>query len=97
MGDDLRQRTCIGCRNVGDKHSMLRLYRRSDGGVGVDLKGNKPGRGAYVCSRGCLEKALERNLVGRSLRTKFAGEFEEGGKEAIDGFFPSVETRGCKE
>lgn len=91
----LIQRTCIGCRSVKDKHDMLRLYRSSDGEVCVDLKGNKPGRGAYLCSYDCFEKSEERNLISRSLRVKFMNNFGGVEKAAINGFFSN--RRGCEE
>lgn len=93
----IRQRTCIGCRKVDDKHEMLRVFKGNDGKVSVDLKGNRAGRGAYICSPECLKIALDRNLIGRALRIKFANEFEDDEKEAIGNFFSSSKKKSCKE
>lgn len=76
---------------------MLRLYRKNDGNVAIDLKGNEPGRGAYICSSECLTKALEKNLIGRALRVKFENEFEVDEKEAIEGFFSCSRKKICEE
>lgn len=96
MGKGIRQRTCISCKKIDDKQAMLRLYRKKDGCVAIDLKGNEPGRGAYICSSKCLERALDKNLIGRALRASFKNEFEVDEKEAIDGFF-SCSKKICKE
>lgn len=53
------QRTCIGCRKVRPKGSLVRLVRGADGRVQADDSGRAEGRGAYVCpDPGCLRKAL---------------------------------------
>lgn len=76
---------------------MLRLFRTACGNVGIDPKGNMPGRGAYVCSPQCLELALKRNSIGRSLRVKFANVFEDSERSAIDAFFSNRAKKSCKE
>ena len=97
LGEGIRQRTCISCKKIDDKQSMLRLYRKNDGRVAIDLKGNEPGRGAYICSSKCLERALDKNLIGRALRVKFENEFEVGEKEAIMRFFSCSRKKICEE
>ena len=57
------QRQCVGCREMKDKKSLLRVVRSPEGDVSLDFTGKKPGRGAYVCpDAACLKKAraLER-------------------------------------
>lgn len=63
-----RLRTCVGCGAQGDKVSLMRIVRMSDGAVEFDATGRKPGRGAYVCSAGCLEKAIAARKLQRALR-----------------------------
>jgi predicted RNA-binding protein YlxR (DUF448 family) len=49
------QRTCVGCRKVLPKRTMIRLVRREEG-VQVDLTGKLTGRGAYLHGhRSCWE------------------------------------------
>lgn len=76
---------------------MLRLFKTGDGSVGIDPKGNMPGRGAYLCSSECLELALKRNLIGRSLKVRFANVFEDSERSAIDAYFSNRAMRSYKE
>jgi uncharacterized protein len=53
------QRTCVGCRTVLSKRSLVRLVRRPEG-VQLDLTGKLAGRGAYLHNRrSCWEKGLK--------------------------------------
>jgi predicted RNA-binding protein YlxR (DUF448 family) len=64
------QRTCIACRDTGDKRGLTRLVRGPDGHVSLDATGRTAGRGAYLCSqRQCWERALGRaDVLGRALK-----------------------------
>ena len=63
-------RTCLGCRRVGPKASLVRLRRRPDGVVVVDRAGRAGGRGAYVCADVvCVERALQRGRLKHAFRT----------------------------
>jgi len=62
------QRTCIGCRQRGDKASLVRLVlNSSELAVVLDAAQRLPGRGAYL-HPGCAQVALQRRAVGRALR-----------------------------
>ena len=63
-----RTRTCIGCGKQSDKVELHRIVRTSEGSVQFDEGGRVPGRGAYVCSRECLEAASSKGKLQRSLR-----------------------------
>jgi predicted RNA-binding protein YlxR (DUF448 family) len=57
------QRTCVGCRMVLPKRSLVRLVRRSEG-IQVDPTGKLAGRGAYLHNlRSCWEKGLKGSLA----------------------------------
>ncbi len=43
-------RTCVVCRDKKPKQALLRVVRRPDGEVEVDVTGRLSGRGAYVCT-----------------------------------------------
>lgn len=61
-------RTCLGCRQRASKTSLLRLVAH-DGEIITDRSMTRPGRGAWVHpSSDCLETALTRKAIGRSLR-----------------------------
>ena len=52
------QRQCVGCREMKDKKSLLRVVKAPDGTISLDFGGKKPGRGAYVCHDvACLQRA----------------------------------------
>ena len=68
------QRTCVACREVKEKRSLIRIVRGPDG-VAVDKTGRMPGRGAYLHdSKDCWDKALKRGILARSLKTEISPE-----------------------
>ena len=68
------QRTCVACREVNEKRSLIRLVKTPDGVV-IDTTGRLPGRGAYLHdSKECWEKALKRGVLARSLKTEISQE-----------------------
>ena len=71
------QRMCVACRNVRPKAEMIRISF-SDGVVGIDYDGNRPGRGAYVCNNvECIEKAQKIRGLERGLKTNVSAEVYE--------------------
>jgi predicted RNA-binding protein YlxR (DUF448 family) len=53
------QRTCVGCREVLAKRSLVRIVRTAQG-VQLDPIGKIDGRGAYLHNkRSCWERALK--------------------------------------
>lgn len=70
------QRTCVGCRSVLPKRSLIRVVRGAQG-VRVDPTGKLPGRGAYLHDRReCWERAL-RGSLAHALRTELTTEDRE--------------------
>jgi hypothetical protein len=71
------QRTCIACREINEKRSLIRIVRSPDG-IQIDTTGRLPGRGAYLHeSKECWEKALKKGALARSLKTDIsAAEME---------------------
>lgn len=61
------ERTCVACGVKRPKVELVRIARSPQGQMSVDLVGKAPGRGAYVCGPGCLETAVNRNRLARSL------------------------------
>ncbi len=71
------QRTCVGCRQVQAKRSLIRIVRGPDG-VRVDPTGKAPGRGAYLHDlRSCWDAALKGPLA-RALRAELSAEERQG-------------------
>ena len=68
------QRTCVACREVNEKRSLIRIVRTPEG-VEVDPTGRKAGRGAYLHdTKECWEKALKRGILARALKTEISPE-----------------------
>ena len=62
-------RTCVGCRGEAGKSGLIRVVRRSEGGVAVDRTGHAEGRGAYVHEdTRCIELARKRRSLERALK-----------------------------
>lgn len=70
------QRTCIGCREVLPKRSLIRIVRTPEG-VQIDPTGKTPGRGAYLHDRrSCWERGLK-GALAHALRTTLTEEDRE--------------------
>ena len=69
------QRTCVACRQIGQKRGLVRLVRTPAGEVVVDITGKKAGRGAYLCmTRQCWETGIKGGKVERSLKVTLSQE-----------------------
>ncbi len=65
------RRTCVGCREVLPKRSLIRIVRGPDGVV-VDESGKAPGRGAYLHDkRTCWQRGLD-GALDHALKTKLS-------------------------
>ncbi len=61
-------RTCVACRQEGDKAQLIRLVRRPDGLVVADPSGRLPGRGAYLhATPECIATARKKRSLDRAL------------------------------
>ncbi len=70
------QRTCVACREILSKRSMIRVVR-SPRGIVIDPSGKLPGRGAYLhVQRSCWESALNGALAS-ALKTELTPEERE--------------------
>ena len=70
------QRTCVGCREVLPKRSLIRVVRSPEG-VQVDPTGKMSGRGAYLHDRrSCWERGLKGSLA-HALKTKLMDKDRE--------------------
>jgi hypothetical protein len=70
------QRTCVACREVLPKRSLIRIVRSSVG-VQVDPTGKLAGRGAYLHDqRSCWDKGLQ-GALAHALRTELKPDERE--------------------
>ncbi len=69
------QRKCVGCNEMKDKKSLLRIVRSPEGEISLDLTGKKNGRGAYVCpDKDCITKAVKEKRLERALEKPVSDE-----------------------
>ncbi len=67
------QRTCVGCREILPKRTLVRIVRTADG-VKIDPTGKLAGRGAYLHNkRSCWERGLKGQLA-HALKAELTGE-----------------------
>ena len=68
------QRTCVACRRVAGKRSLIRLVR-TERGVEVDASGKAAGRGMYLHpNQECWTTALRSGKIEQALRTRLTAE-----------------------
>ena len=71
----LPQRQCVGCRERKEKRELIRVVRSPEGGISLDFKGKKPGRGAYLCpDLECLKRARKSRALERALEISIPAE-----------------------
>ncbi len=79
-------RQCVGCREMKEKRSMLRVVRSPEGRVSLDPTGKKPGRGAYVCrSEDCLKRAIKSRALERAFMAPVGAELLDEMRSLLDG------------
>ena len=85
MPKKIPMRQCLGCREMKPKPELLRVVRSPEGEISLDLKGKKPGRGAYICrSADCLRRAVKSRALSRALETQIPDEVMERLTEALE-------------
>jgi predicted RNA-binding protein YlxR (DUF448 family) len=72
-------RQCVGCREMKEKKSLIRVVKSPEGEVSLDFKGKLPGRGAYVCPNPeCLKRARKSRALERAFSGALPSEVWEG-------------------
>ena len=85
MPKKIPKRQCLGCREMKPKPELLRVVRSPEGEISLDLKGKKPGRGAYICrSADCLRRAVKSRALSRALETQIPDEVMERLAETLE-------------
>src|SRR3970040_757292 len=83
------QRTCVACRQVQAKGTLVRLVRTPDG-VFPDPQGKRPGRGAYLHN---LPECWETGLAG-SLAHASRTALTEADQKRLREFFSRNRNEG---
>ena len=80
------QRQCVGCREMKDKKSLIRVVRSPEGEISLDFVGKKPGRGAYVCRDvECLKRARKSRALERAFDTAIPAEVYDAMEREMGG------------
>ncbi len=75
MPKKIPMRRCVGCMEMKEKTSLVRVVKNKEGEVSLDLTGKKPGRGAYVCKNvECLQKARKARRLEREFSMAIPAE-----------------------
>ncbi len=76
-------RKCVGCQEMKEKKSLIRVVKTAEGDIILDDTGKKNGRGAYICkSLECFKKAKQTKALERSLGVSVSEQvYEELEKE----------------
>ena len=78
-------RKCVGCGESKEKAMLIRVIRDTNGEIHLDPTGRANGRGAYICREaGCLEKAIKKKGLERSLKVSVPEEALEQLKKELE-------------
>lgn len=78
-------RQCVGCQNMVSKRELIRVIKTSEGEIRLDVTGKQNGRGAYICKKKeCLEKAMKKHSLERSLKVAIPDEIYDSLKEELN-------------
>jgi uncharacterized protein len=97
-GKHIPKRTCVGCREVLPKRSLIRIVKGSEG-VKVDPTGKAHGRGAYLHDqRSCWLNGLK-GALDHALRTKLTDQEKSELLTYMETHIPeeSIAQRGAAE
>ena len=79
MPKKIPMRQCVGCREMKEKKSLIRVVKSPEGQVSLDFRGKLPGRGAYVCpDPECLKRARKSRALERAFSSPLPPEVWEG-------------------
>lgn len=77
-------RKCLGCQEMKNKKSLIRIVKNKEDQFFVDTTGKLNGRGAYICQTGsCLEKAIKNKGLERAFESKIPDEVYEHLKKGL--------------
>ena len=84
MPKKIPMRQCVGCREMKEKKSLIRVVKSPEGAISLDFKGKQPGRGAYVCpDTECLKRARKSRALERAFSASLPPEVWEGLEEQM--------------
>ncbi|MBQ7972726.1 MAG: YlxR family protein [Lachnospiraceae bacterium] len=79
MNKKIPMRQCVGCMEMKEKNTMMRVLKTPEGEIVLYVTGKKNGRGAYLCKcMECLQKARKNHGLERSFKMSLSTEVYEG-------------------
>ena len=85
MVKKIPMRRCLGCNEHKPKAELLRVVRDPEGGVSLDFKGKKSGRGAYICRDvKCLKKARKSRRIDKDLECQIPDEVYDAMEKELE-------------
>ena len=92
MPKKIPMRQCVGCREMKEKKSLIRVVKSPEGEVSLDFKGKLPGRGAYVCPNPeCLKRARKSRGLERAFSAPLPPEVWDGLEAQMKEVEPDVQ------
>ena len=77
MANHVPQRMCVGCRNMIDKHKLIRVINDS-GQLFIDENQKKLTRGFYVCKNAeCIKLSEKKKVFQRVIKENVSDKFFE--------------------
>lgn len=77
-------RKCLGCQEMKNKKSLIRIVKNKEDQFFVDTTGKLNGRGAYICqTESCLEMAIKNKGLERSFQSKIPDDVYEQLKKGL--------------
>ena len=78
-------RRCVGCNEHKPKAELLRVVRDPEGGISLDFRGKKSGRGAYICRDvKCLKKARKTHRIDKDLECVIPDEVYDAMEQELE-------------
>lgn len=86
-------RKCLGCNEMKDKRSLLRVVRNKEGDVFFDTTGKAAGRGAYICKNiECFRKCRKGGRFEKAFKVKIDENiYNELESKLIEGTVETIE------
>lgn len=79
MSKKIPMRQCVGCMEMKQKNTMMRVLKTPEDTIVLDVTGKQNGRGAYLCKCiECLKKARKNRGLERSFKMSLSAEIYEG-------------------
>ncbi|MBQ1923359.1 MAG: YlxR family protein [Lachnospiraceae bacterium] len=78
MPKKIPMRQCVGCGEMKEKKTLIRIIRTPEGRILLDRTGRANGRGAYICDDpACLAAARKKKSLNRAFKMQVSEEIWE--------------------